>query len=229
MPRLPRLNILNNPHYVTQCGHNWQPCFFDDEDYESYLECLSKASHQYQCKIHSYLLLENNIQLLVSPMINGGISSLMQSIGRRYVQYVNHKYKRSGTLWGGRYKACVIDAQGYLLTMYQYIENEPVRKGIVSHPKDYPWSSYHYHVKGGLSNIITDHSIFEKLGKTQEERGVKYAEKLDFPINAFLLRYIKEIINSDIVLGGDNFVSEIEDLFDQRVRPLKRGRPKKEN
>jgi len=229
MPRLPRLNIINNPHYISQCGHNNQPCFFCEEDYEYYLECLSKASHQYQCKIHAYVLLENSIQLLVTPMIHSGISSLMQSIGRRYVQYINHKYKRSGTLWGGRYKACVIDAIGYLLTLYQYIENAPVRKGLVDSPVDYPWSSYHYHILGGFTNIIVDHSIYLRLGESATERSSRYIEQLRFPLNSLLLRYINEKLSGDVVLGGDNFVSEIEDLADHKIRPLKRGRPKKDD
>jgi putative transposase len=64
----------------------------------------------------------------------------MQSVGRRYVQYINKTYRRTGTLWEGRYKASIIDAEAYLLACYRYIELNPVRASMVEHPIDYPWS-----------------------------------------------------------------------------------------
>ena len=100
MARLPRINIANIPQHIIQVGHNNLNCFFDDEDYEFYLASLQKAAEQYDVDLHAYVLMPNAIQMVATPNIANGISSMMQSLGCRYVQYVNHRYQRSGTLCG---------------------------------------------------------------------------------------------------------------------------------
>ena len=67
---------------------------------------------------------------------------MMQSLGRRYVRYFNYKYQRSGTLWEGRYKSCLVQDERYLLEVYRYIELNPVRAEMVTEPGEYRWSSY---------------------------------------------------------------------------------------
>ena len=101
MPRQARINLVGIPQHIVQTGHNRLPCFFDEEDYEFYLKSLRAASDQYQVEIHAYVLLPSAIQIIATPRVDKGVSSMMQSLGRRYVQYVNHRYQRSGTLWGG--------------------------------------------------------------------------------------------------------------------------------
>lgn len=90
----------------------------------------------------------NHAHLLMTPTCAVDISRVMQSLGRRYVQYVNKTYRRSGTLWESRYKASLVDAENYLLACYRYIELNPVRANMVVHPGDYPWSSYRAHAYG---------------------------------------------------------------------------------
>jgi putative transposase len=76
----------------------------------------------------------NHVHLLCTPWQKGGISQLMQSVGRRYVQYLNFEYRPSGTLWEGRFKSCLVQAERYLLEIYRYIELNPVRADMVSGP-----------------------------------------------------------------------------------------------
>src|ERR1017187_9011678 len=92
--------------------------------------------------VHAYVLMTNHVHLLVTPETESSLSKTMQSIGRRYVQYFNHVYGRTGTLWEGRYKSTLIDSERYLLTCMRYIELNPVRAEMLAHPGDYPWSSY---------------------------------------------------------------------------------------
>jgi putative transposase len=148
MPRKPRFNLIEIPQHVVQRGNNRQPTFFAEEDYRFYLDCLGEAASKYRCALHAYVLMTNYVHLLVTPGTPEGVSRMMQSVGRRYVQYVNYSYKRSGTLWEGRYKASLVQTEQYLLTCSRYIELNPVRAGMVQHPKDHKWTSYRAHAHG---------------------------------------------------------------------------------
>lgn len=227
MPRPPRINIANIPQHIVQTGHNNVNCFFDDEDYDFYLASLKKAAEQYSVSIHAYVLMPNAIQLIATPYIPNGISSMMQSLGRRYVQYVNHRYQRSGTLWSGRYKSSVIDSEAYLLTCYRYVELKPMHEGLVESPEHYQWSSFNYHTGRKRDTIIQDHRLYMELGDNRTDRANEYSELFRFRFDRMLMDYIAETLKLGQVLGGDQFTDKIEQIANHRIRPLKRGRPKK--
>jgi putative transposase len=140
MPRKPRHFLANVPCHIISRGNNHNVCFFADDDYLFYLECLNDACLKYAVSVHAYVLMTNHVHLLMTPSELISIPKVMQSVGRRYVQYINKTYRRTGTLWEGRYKASIIDAEAYLLACYRYIELNPVRASMVEHPIDYPWS-----------------------------------------------------------------------------------------
>src|SRR3546814_19017293 len=98
----------------------------------------------------------------------------MKHLGQRYVQYINRSYKRSGTLWEGRYRSCLLQDQDYLLRCHRYIEMNPVRAGMVKHPADYRWSSYRINGQGEPSNLITPHEQYLALGTTTDLRQAAY-------------------------------------------------------
>ncbi len=139
MARLPRFVIPGQPQHVIQRGNNSEVIFVSDDDYGFYLESLQDACNQHQCDVHAYVLMTNHVHLLMTPHVENGISKVIQSLGRRYVQYFNYTYDRTGTLWEGRYKATLIDSEQYLLTCSRYIELNPVRAQMVNHPSEYPW------------------------------------------------------------------------------------------
>ncbi len=163
-------------YHVVQRGNNRQVCYFADDDYQFYQECMMLAGKKYRCDIHAYVLMTNHVHLLVTPRVEEGLSRFMQSIGRRYVRYVNDIYKRTGTLWEGRYKSSVIDTDRYLLTCYRYIELNPVRAGITQRPSEYQWSSARWHGLGERNKIIKDHPLYVALGVTSDERQARYRE-----------------------------------------------------
>lgn len=152
---------------------------------------------------------------------------MMQSLGRRYVQFINHRYRRSGTLWAGRYKSSLIDSDAYLLTCYRYVELRPLYLGLSESLGDYPWSSFSHHASSEDSAVITDHRLYMELGETPKERAEAYRKLFRYRFDRRLLEYIAETIKLGQVLGGDVFKDKIEKIANQRVRPLKRGRPKK--
>ena len=88
--------------------------------------------------MHAYVLMTNHVHLLLTPETSSSASLTLQSVGRRYVRYVNRSYRRTGTLWEGRYKSTLIDSERYLLSCSRYIELNPVRAKMVAHPRDYP-------------------------------------------------------------------------------------------
>jgi putative transposase len=145
MPRLPRYALVDVPQHVIQRGHNRQPVFFHQDDYSLYLQCLHDAAATYHSVIHAYVLMTNHVHVLMTPHQTDSLAKVMQSLGRRYVQYINTTYHRTGTLWEGRYRASLVEAEGYLLACYRYIELNPVRAGMVPKPAAYPWSSYRWH------------------------------------------------------------------------------------
>ena len=227
MGRQSRINIVGIPQHIVQTGHNRLPCFFDEEDYQFYLDSLRAASDQYQVEVHAYVLLPNSAQIIATPRIDKGIPSMMQSLGRRYVQYINHRYKRSGTLWEGRYKSSLIDSENFLLTCYRYVELRPLHLGFVEQLADYPWSSYHHHSGGEISWLIQDHRLYMSLGETREERCDAYCESFRYRFDRRMINFIAETVNMGQILGGDSFKDTIEKIANHRVRPLKRGRPRK--
>ena len=99
-----------------------------------YLECARAASRRYDCTVRAYVLMTNHAHILVTPSQKDTLSRFMQHIGRRYVQYFNFCYRRTGTLWEGRYKASLVETERYVLTCYRYIELNPVRAGMVPIP-----------------------------------------------------------------------------------------------
>ncbi len=169
----------------------------------------------------------NHVYLLASPELETSISKTMQSVGRRYVQYFNHTYSRTGTLWEGRYKATVIDSEQYLLTCMRYIELNPVRSGMVKKPKEYPWSSYAVNAEGKTSKLIKAHPIYRKLGKSKEERQTAYRQLFRIPPGKSDLATLREATNKGWALGGNKFCTEIERLSGRRTIAKLRGRPKK--
>ena len=134
MPRRPRIQLAGIPMHLVQRGINREPCFFAEEDYHCYLHWLQKSAADWDCAIHAYVLMTNHVHLLVTAQRRDSPAKLMQSLGRRYVQYINRAYRRSGSLWEGRYKSSAVQAEAYLVTCIRYSELNPVRAGMVRAP-----------------------------------------------------------------------------------------------
>lgn len=229
MPRQPRYNLPGVPQHVVQRGNNRNATFFADEDYERYLHDLRLSSEQHGCDIHAYVLMTNHVHLLITPHQSDGITKTMQSLGRRYVAYINHTYRRTGTLWEGRYKAALIESERYLLTCYRYIELNPVRAGSmeISYPGAYPWSSYRANALGEHNPLITPHPEYRALGANDQQREQAYRALFDDHIDGRTLGSIRDSVNECRVLGGEGFKDQIEAALARRVRPGKPGRPRK--
>ena len=142
MPRRPRIHLDDVPLHIVQRGHNREACFYAEEDYHTYLHWLGEALEKERYTLHAYALMTNHVHLLLTPKQAESVPRLIIALGRRYVQYINKTYRRTGTLWDRRYKSSLIQAETYLLTCQCYIELDPVRAAMVDDPAHYRWTSY---------------------------------------------------------------------------------------
>jgi len=226
MPRRPRVHIDNVPLHIVQRGHNRQPCFFAEEDYHTYLHWLSEALHKEHCALHAYALMTNHVHLLITPTDAAAIPQLIIALGRRYVQYINVSYRRTGTLWDSRYKSSLIQADTYLLACQRYIELNPVRADMVDDPANYRWSSYRSNALGQSSAILTPHPLYLSLGGTDTERQDNYRALFRAQLDGEAINDIRLALLQSQPLGNERFYQHIEQMTGQRRESKPRGRPR---
>lgn len=227
MPRRPRLIVPGIPLHIIQRGNNRQACFFADEDYLFYLDWLREYSKISKCSIHAYVLMTNHVHLLLTPQKKDSAGELMKKLGQRYVQYINRTYKRSGTLWEGRFRSSIIQAEQYLFFCQRYIEMNPVRAAMVKHPGEYRWSSYRANGQGEHSKVVTPHTLYHHLGRTNDEKQYAYRELFRHELEPGEIDKIRQATNGNYSLGNNRFTCEIGEMLGRRVTPGKAGRPRK--
>lgn len=212
------------PCHIIQRGNDKQACFFTDRDYLIYLDKLSEYSQKYGVAIHSFVLMTNHVHLLCTPQESHSISQMQQSIGRYFVRYFNSTYKRTGTLWEGRFKASLVDSDAYLLTVSKYIELNPVRARMVSHPAEYPWSSYRSNGVGVTCDLITPHPLYNALGRNAKDRQTAYrALFADNQLSDHAISEIRIAANKSWVLGKSEFKKHVEKQLGRKIPPLPKG------
>ena len=225
MPRRSRVHLDGVPLHIVQRGHNRQRCFFADADYHCYLRWLGEALAQCDCSLHAYVLMTNHVHLLLTPRRAELVPKLVISLGRRYVQYVNRRYGRTGTLWDSRYKSSLVHADAYLLACQRYIELNPVRAGIAETPEHYRWTSYHANAMGKPDATLTPHPLYLALGREPEDRRATYRDLLRAQFPRATLGVIRLALGQCQPLGDARFHAEIERRTGVRREARPRGRP----
>ncbi len=229
MPRQPRYFIPNIPQHVIARGVDRQAVFFQKQDYELYLRSLQEAAANCQCLVHAYVLMTNHVHLLVTPKQERSLPLMMQAMGRTYVQRLNARYNRTGTLWEGRYKASPVQTDAYLLTCQRYIELNPVRAGMVAAPGEYPHSSYAHHALGKADSLLTNHPLYIRLHNELSLRQQAYRGLFCDTLSEELLTRLRENTNACTVIGNGRFKKQIATMLGRALPTGKRGRPKKTN
>lgn len=228
MPRQPRADLAGIPQHVVQRGNDRQPCFFTDIDRVRYLDELREIAFRENCAVHAYVLMTNHVHLLITPTQAGQVARVMQALGRRYVRYVNDRYHRTGTLWEGRYKACLVDSEIYLLRCYRYIELNPLRARMVADPSHYRWSSFASNALGQPDPLIQPHRAYLDLGATSPERREAYRNLVMEHVTSDELDELRRHLQSQHAYGSERFRSAIETQLARRVGPARIGRPRKQ-
>jgi len=229
MARLPRFVLPGHPQHIIVRGNNREPIFVADKDFRFYLDKLQEACVKHLCDVHAYVLMTNHVHLLLTPHKEDSISKVMQMLGRYYVQYFNYSYKRTGTLWEGRYKASLVDSETYALICYRYIELNPVRANMVQHPAEYPWSSYRHNALGNMNELLKPHYLYIALGNSDEDRRKHYQSLFETHIDTKTIDEVRQCANRAWVLGNDYFKTKIELQLNRRANPTARGGDRRSN
>jgi putative transposase len=227
MPRRRRVHLDAVPLHIVQRGHNREPCFFDEQDHHAYLQWLGEALARERCALHAYVLMTNHVHLLVTPASAGSIPRVIIAVGRRYVQYINHSYRRTGTLWDSRYKSSLVQTETYLLFCQRYIELNPVRAGMVADPAEYPWSSYRHHALGEPNSILSPHELYTALGRGAVARQQAYRDLFVTGLGDEPIKELRMALNQNQPIGNQRFYAQIEAATGQRRELKKRGRPQR--
>lgn len=228
MPRQPRLEVVGLPHHIVQRGVDRQAVFFDHHCYLEYLHLLSAYAGHLEVSVHGWCLMTNHVHLLLTPSVPGTLSRLMQNLNRLYVQRINARFERTGHLWAGRFKASVVGSERYLLSCMRYIELNPVRAGMVAHPQDYPWSSWHANVGKRRSRLVTPHPEYVALGATDVECQENYRAWVLQDEQEHEITQLRNATQQNATFGSARFAHQIEQMLGRDVTIKSRGRPKKE-
>ena len=227
MARLPRLTLPDLPHHVIQRGNNRQPVFVDQKDYEKFLVLLAESTIRFGVSLHAYVLMGNHFHLLATPSTGDGLPKLMQAVGRSYVRYFNDRHLRSGTLWEGRYRSTLIQADRYLLACMAYIDLNPVRAGLAGDARDYVWGSHAHYVGLRQDKLITPHALYWGLGNTPFAREAAYAELVAAGVAPELHAQLTKATLQGWAIGDAHFTQALQKLTTRRVAKARAGRPKR--
>ena len=141
MARLSRIVVPDQPLHIMHRGNNRLDIFKSEEDMVRIKNDIAVSLKKSACLLHAYIVMTNHLHLLCTPKDKTELAKFMQSVANRYARYFNEQQNRTGTIWEGRFKSCVVDSDQYLFTLYRYIEMNPVRAGMVKSTADYQWSS----------------------------------------------------------------------------------------
>ena len=223
MPRLPRILLPGVPVHHVQRGNNRGPVFVDDRDRQLYRELLLEGCHRLECAVHAYVFMSNHVHLLLTPARADAIAQLTQWMGRKYVRAYNTRYQRTGTLWDGRFRSSVIDSARYFLTCCRYIDQNPVRAGMVRLPAVYRWSSNARLAHGKHDDLITEHPEYHALGPSPAERQAAYRALCTPLVEPDVARGIRLAVRRGDVLGPAAFADEVSARLGRPINRLGHG------
>ena len=223
MARHPRLVVPGVALHVVQRGVDRRACFAHESDHLVYLSHLRSLTAHKGCALHAYCLMTNHVHLLLTPPNEHACATLMRDLGQRYVSYFNRRYGRTGTLWEGRFRSCLVDTARYVVACYRYIELNPVRAGMVRAPGEYAWSSHASNTGARIDSSLTPHDEYLALGDNGTSRIAAYAGLFEQGDQADFLAAIRDATNSGYAgLIGDSLKQRLEA---NGSRPIERGKP----
>jgi putative transposase len=226
MPRTARIAPNKYLYHVLTRGNNLQNIFLDDEDFQKYLDIISKYKEKYQFNLYHYVLMTNHVHLVLEPTEKGGnLSQIMKGINLSYAQYYKAKYKHVGHFWQDRYKSIIISQDIYLLACGSYVELNPVRAGLVKDPKEYPWSSYNALAYGKKNTLIDLNPLYESMAENEKQRTEyrRFVREMQEKKSA-----LKGEMDKRLVYGNADFRQKLNKNFELADIIRSTGRPMKQ-
>lgn len=171
---MPRIYIPDVSLHVHHRGNNRMDIFCDDDERDLFLRMLQGAADRHSLAVHAFVIMTTHFHMIATPANELSLARTMKQIGERYSRFFNRKYGRTGTIWEKRYHGKHILDEKYWLTCLRYVEQNPVRAGMVTAADAYPWSSYGFHANGRGLEWLVPHAEYLKLGATSQERQAAY-------------------------------------------------------
>ena len=223
MARLPRLAVAGQTHYVVQTGVHGQPLMLDDTDRTALLAALREAAATHQVAVWGYALLPQALHLVVCPAAPEALGRMMQTLGRRYVLAFNRRHQRSGALWGGRFRAAVVEPGAWLLAALARVDRLGQEAGA--------WSSAAHHLGQAEGHarapLLADPRELWTLGNTPFERESAWRERLAQGPDTARDDALARAVHGTWVAGSPAFAAEMAALAGRPAAPRRPGRPAK--
>jgi putative transposase len=217
MARLARVVIPNIPYHITQRGNYKQVVFRSVNDRHEYLKWISFYSQKFEVEILSYCLMNNHVHFIAVPRKEESFAKLFNIAHMRYTQYYNAKIKNKGHLWHGRFFSCALD-EIHLLNAIRYVEQNPVRAGMVKSVIDYQWSS----ARARIEQI--DDLLVKRYPKIPN--GDTWLSFLSEQENQEFIDKFQLHTRTGRPIGREDFTKKIEKLTGRILTKKPGGRPK---
>lgn len=188
-------------------------------------DLLREMARRFSVDIHAFILLPNQLHLLVTPESADSLPQFMQSVGRSYVRSFNNRHGRTGTLWEGRYRATVLEPQAWMLPAMVVLESQAVQQGVAGRAVDYVWSSARHNAGAQVDGMLRLHPAYWRLGDTPFAREAAYALMLDRGASADIMEVVLGAAMKGWVLGGESFVQGLQQRTERRLTRQRAGRP----
>jgi len=205
---------------VTVRGIEGRSIAMDDRDRSRWLEQLELVVHRHGWRLFAFALMGNHFHLFFqTPRPN--LSRGMHDLNGGYVNFFNARHEREGHLFQGRFKAFVVEDEGYWLEVSRYVHLNPVRAKIVARPEDWRWSSYGGYHRPALRLDWVDYGpVLAEFGGDDREGQKRY--------RAFVEEGLGEELNSpfdaavhNLVLGSARLVESVMSVLSKRERTEK--------
>jgi len=212
MPRRARFCPAGLPVHLIQRGNNRHAIFTCDDDLAAFAHWLAQGSERFGVSVHGWVFMTNHVHLLATPSRDDSLSRLMQFLGRLYVRYFNYTYSRTGTLFEGRFKTCIVQQDRYLLTCLRYIELNPVRAGMVGDPGAYRWSSFRVHALGVRVGLWSPHDLYLDLGSNEKQRQQAWRVLIKETLDIEVMARVRHCTITGLALGTETFREQMHQL-----------------
>ena len=181
MPRPPRPRVDTGCYHVIAHGNNRQRLFVDHAAFLFLRECLRTAKTRYPFKLYHYCLMSNHIHALMQIVEGQHLPWVMQVVLQKFGRWFQHRTAYVGHVWQGRYKSPLVKNERYFLEVGRYMERNPLRAGLVTDLRDYPWSSYPYYAHGIADQLVDEDPYYAQTGRTAERREQAYRDFVRLP------------------------------------------------
>jgi putative transposase len=214
MARMPRLVVPGYPHHITQRGVRRMTTFWGADDYQLYLNLVTRYREEAGAAIWAYCLMPNHVHFVVVPKESDSLSRLFLQVHRQYTRTINFREKWRGHLWQERFHSCVMD-EDYLLAAVRYVERNPVKAKLCESAAQWPWSSANAHLLGYDDQVVTVKPMLERVINWRSYLQEEGAEQE--------IASIKQFSSSGRPAGDDYFVNKLEALTKRVLNPKRPG------